>query len=83
MLRAAGFSHVNALIQDLLKGSEVTFPENAAGVIIDVEKCDKSHNVTTIVQAVVVPREVWCCVVGDSDSISLAQSFSRQGIFLL
>ncbi|EER3164720.1 tight adherance operon protein, partial [Escherichia coli] len=80
MLRAAGFSHVKCINQDLLKDSEVTFPENAAGVIIDVEKCDKSHNVTTIVQAV-VPREVWCCVVGDSDSISLAQSFSRQGIF--
>lgn len=80
MLRTAGFSHVDSISQDLLKNSEISFPANASGVIIDIAHSIDHQDVIAKIQSI-IPRDVWCCVVGDSDSIVLAQSFSRQGIF--
>lgn len=80
MLRTAGFSNVESIAQDLLVNSQFILPANASGVIIDIAHSADPQDVITKVQAM-IPRDVWCCVVGDSDSITLAQSFSRQGIF--
>ncbi|HDX4051660.1 TPA: tight adherance operon protein [Enterobacter soli] len=80
MLRMAGFSHVENIAQDLLQNSQISFLANASGVIIDIGHSVDPQEVIAKVQAT-IPRNVWCCVVGDSDSIALAQSFSRQGIF--
>ena len=80
MIRMAGFSHVENIAQDLLQNSQISFLANASGVIIDIGHSVDPQEVIAKVQAT-IPRNVWCCVVGDSDSIALAQSFSRQGIF--
>ncbi|MTH45575.1 tight adherance operon protein [Intestinirhabdus alba] len=80
MLRTAGFSDVGSFSQDLMTHSELSLPANAAGVIFDIGQCVDPEAVITRIQTV-IPRDIWCCVVGDSDSITLAQSFSRQGIF--
>ena len=79
LLNLAGFTQVETPGQPLGTDSPLQIPAEAYGVIIDIESLSHSENVVNTLLAV-VPRHVWCCVVGDSDSIALAQSFAEYGL---
>jgi pilus assembly protein CpaE len=78
-LRLAGLPHVRGIkctIPDELQG---TIPDDISGAVIDIGDCT---DVDTIVQQLqmLIPGGVWYCVVGNSDSITLAQQFSSYNV---
>ncbi|QHM77220.1 hypothetical protein C7M52_03216 [Mixta theicola] len=80
MLHLAGFNQIESRHQRIGQIGNLELSPHAYGVIIDIENLEQTDDIITAVQAI-VPRNVWCCLVGDSDSIVLAQTFSRHGLF--
>lgn len=79
-LRMAGFNNIETLETSLQHAGNIALSANAWGVIIDINQQQNAEEVVLTVQTL-VPRGIWCCVVGDSDSIALAQTFARSGIY--
>ncbi|NIH92215.1 pilus assembly protein CpaE [Enterobacter asburiae] len=79
LFRLAGFHAVEDVPMGITQMSTLAIPENTNGVVIDIADNIDVAGVVNSLQ-IQVPRNVWCCVVGDSDSISLAQSFARNHI---
>ncbi|GLR07768.1 tight adherance operon protein [Mixta theicola] len=79
LLRLAGFSQVEKVHQSLGQVRNLTLSPQAGGMIIDIGAQTQVEEIVPVIQAL-VPRNIWCCVTGDSDSITLAQSFARHGI---
>ncbi|MBN6069901.1 pilus assembly protein [Aggregatibacter actinomycetemcomitans] len=80
-LRTRGLENIEIVKKDFfISSDEISFSaEDTVGVIIDITH---ETNIKTIVERVfsVVPQNVWCCVIGDSDSISLSQKLLDEGI---
>ncbi|QEH47048.1 pilus assembly protein [Aggregatibacter actinomycetemcomitans] len=80
-LRTRGLENIEIVKKDFFTSSdEISFSaEDTVGIIIDITH---ETNIKTIVERVfsVVPQNVWCCVIGDSDSISLSQKLLDEGI---
>lgn len=79
LLRLAGFNQVTSVLQDLDLSHNLAISEKDYGIVIDIGRQEYIDNIVPAILAM-VPRGVWCCVVGDSDSIMLAQGFLRDGI---
>ncbi|QBJ33006.1 tight adherance operon protein [Hafnia alvei] len=79
LLRLAGFNQVTSVLQDLDLSYNLAISEKDYGIVIDIGRQEYIDNIVPAILAM-VPRGVWCCVVGDSDSIMLAQAFLRDGI---
>ena len=79
LFRLAGFNAVKGIEQDFNYLEEVTIPVNTSGVVVDIGASTQVEVISHLLQ-VHIPRTVWCCVVGDSDSIILLQSFIRNNI---
>lgn len=79
LLRLAGFSQVETIFGSVRQATTLQLIPNARGVIIDV---GDSVNPEEFILAIktLVPRNVWCCVVGNQDAITLAQRYARQGL---
>lgn len=77
LVKLAGFEQIETFCQPLTES--LTLPANSRGVVVDIGPRDDADNIISQIQAQ-VPRDAWCCVVGDSDSISLAQTFMAHGI---
>ena len=81
ILRTRGLENIEIVKKDFFTSSdEISFSaEDTVGVIIDITH---ETNIKTIVERVfsIVPQNVWCCVIGDSDSISLSQKLLDEGI---
>ena len=81
ILRTRGLENVEIVKKDFFTASdEISFSaEDSIGIIIDIIN---ETNVKTIVERVFssVPQNVWCCLIGDSDSISLSQKLLDEGI---
>lgn len=79
LIRLAGFNQVESVLQDLDTKKNLMISEKDYGIVIDIGRQECIENIAPTILAM-VPRGVWCCVVGDSDSITLAQRFLQQGI---
>ncbi|EMF04245.1 hypothetical protein [Serratia marcescens] len=77
--RLVGFSAVESLMQDFMHADSLNIPSNASGVVVDICTNEQVDEIIHGLQ-VHIPREVWCCVAGDSDSIALAQAFASHNI---
>lgn len=77
--RLAGFNAVEGIDCDITRLASLSINHNISGVVIDI---GDSARVTEIVDALhmQIPRKVWCCVVGNSDSIALAQAFAQNQV---
>nr|WP_195761708.1 tight adherance operon protein [Pantoea sp. 201603H] len=73
--RMAGVEAVEQIAIDITQVDVLNIPTNADGVVIDVGNNEDVSNIINALR-VLIPRTVWCCVVGDSDSISVAQNFA-------
>ncbi|MBA0210497.1 tight adherance operon protein [Pectobacterium brasiliense] len=78
-LSQAGFSKIEHVVWRPGQVSDISLSAHSWGVIIDI---GASYQVDDVVLSIkgFVPRGVWCCAVGDSDSITMAQEFARYGI---
>ena len=80
LLRTRGFENVAVINASFFAMDKVTFSaEETIGVIVDIEN---ETDLRTISQQIYsfVPQNVWCCAVGQSDSISLAQKLLNDGV---
>ncbi|CQI88226.1 putative tight adherance operon protein [Yersinia rohdei] len=81
-IRLADMNNIKEIEKDILTVSSVNLPEQTIGIIIDI---GNDHNIKNILDLIknCTPRECWCVLVGDIDSISIAQQFTEQGILYL
>lgn len=80
LLRMRGFENVKTIDSDFFSLDKVTFSaEETLGVIVDIENNTDLKSISQQIYSF-VPQHVWCCAVGESDSISLAQRLSNEGI---
>lgn len=76
LLRANSFENTQVIDADCKQCDIALDNEHTTGVIIDIgDKTDVDKIVEQI--KAVVPQNIWCCVVGTSDSISLAQRLAE------
>jgi hypothetical protein len=79
LLQLAGFSHIELLRQSLKTAATLPVSAKARGIIIDVgQEANAEESILAI--KTLIPRGIWCCVVGEQDSITLAQTYARQGL---
>lgn len=79
LLRSHGIEFVEVINQSILSDKTTLNIEEVIGVIIDAEDVTDEIEITERINAI-VPQHIWCCVVGDSDSISLAQKLLEKNI---
>ncbi|MDN0094886.1 pilus assembly protein CpaE [Yersinia rohdei] len=81
-IRLADMNNIKEIEKDILTVSSVNLPEQTIGIIIDI---GNDHNIKNILDLIknCTPRDCWCVLVGDIDSISIAQQFTEQGILYL
>jgi len=79
ILLMAGINHVEVVKQSLDNPGKIAFEGHIQGIVIDIGMREDIDAVVTALQAL-VPRNIWSCVVGQSDSISVARAFGQQGI---
>ncbi|HDR0641357.1 CpaE family protein [Pasteurella multocida] len=79
-LRTRGLENVDIIKEDFFTAPDLAFlAEETLGVIIDIGTESDVKIISENVYAV-IPQNVWCCVVGHNDSISLAQKLLNEGI---
>ncbi|UAX43005.1 AAA family ATPase [Pasteurella canis] len=80
ILRTRGLENIEIIQEDFFSSYNLTFSaEDTLGVIIDIHS---ESDIKVISESVysVIPQNVWCCVIGENDSISLAQKLLNEGI---
>lgn len=75
----AGISRTENLGTDFLSGLTLTLPANLRGVLIDIGQSIDVDRVMTQIKSQ-IPKDCWCMLFGDSDSITIAQRFAERGI---
>ncbi|MDO4698896.1 MAG: pilus assembly protein [Pasteurellaceae bacterium] len=80
MLRTRGLENVEIVHGDIFSSREMDFSEEETlGVVVDIGDETNIEQITDSIHSA-IPQNVWCCVLGESDSISLAQKLLHEGI---
>ncbi|WP_373819183.1 pilus assembly protein [Glaesserella sp.] len=80
MLRTRGLENVEVVDGNIFIAHDVEFSEEETlGVIADIGSETNIHVITDNIHSM-IPQNVWCCVLGESDSISLSQKLLHEGI---
>lgn len=80
ILRTRGLENLEIINSDFFLSSDLAFAaEETLGVIVDIGAETDIKVISENIYSV-VPQNVWCCVIGQSDSISLAQKLLDEGI---
>ncbi|AMM81751.1 MULTISPECIES: AAA family ATPase [Pasteurella] len=80
ILRTRGLENLEIVDADFFLSSDLAFlAEETLGVIVDI---GHETDIKIIAENIysIVPQSVWCCVIGESDSISLAQKLLEEGV---
>lgn len=81
-VRLADINNIKEIDDDIFNTSSLSLPEYVKGIIIDISD---NHDIDNIMDLMKIhtPRDCWCILVGDIDSISIAQQFIERGILYL
>lgn len=79
LLRSRGIENIEIIPRYFFSENISLNAEETVGVIIDIKNEKNTSIVSENVNAV-VPQQVWCCLIGKSDSISLAQKLLDKSI---
>lgn len=80
MLRTRGLENVEIVNGDIFSITNADFSEEETlGVIVDIGNVSDPHTITESIHSI-IPQNVWCCVLGQSDSISLSQKLLDEGV---
>lgn len=81
-VRLADIKNIKEIDDDIFSTASILIPDNVKGIIIDI---NENHDINIILDLMKVhtPRDCWCILVGDIDSISIAQQFIERGILYL
>ncbi|PJE88021.1 pilus assembly protein CpaE [Yersinia mollaretii] len=81
-IRFTDFDNIKKIEQDIFNAVTINLSGQTVGVIIDIgNNCDVEDTVNLIKNN--TPRDCWCVLVGDIDSISIAQQFTDHGLLYL
>lgn len=83
LLRSGGVEYVDEVNSDFFSDTSLSFPpDEVLGIILDIGDFSSS-DIESITNAIygLIPQNIWCCLIGDNDSISIAQKFLKQGIY--
>uniref|UniRef100_UPI0011A1FF27 pilus assembly protein CpaE n=1 Tax=Yersinia mollaretii TaxID=33060 RepID=UPI0011A1FF27 len=81
-IRLTDFDNIKKIEQDIFNAVTINLSGQTVGVIIDIgNNCDVEDTVNLIKNN--TPRDCWCVLVGDIDSISIAQQFTDHGLLYL
>lgn len=81
-IRLADINNIKEINKDIFTDQSVNLPEQTIGVIIDIGNDINIENIVDLIKKH-TPRDCWCVLVGDIDSISIAQQFTERGILYL
>lgn len=81
-IRLADINNINEINKDIFSIPLTQLSEQTIGIIVDVEDNKEIEKITDMIKSH-TPRDCWCILVGDIDSISIAQQFTERGILYL
>ncbi|OVZ90792.1 pilus assembly protein CpaE [Yersinia frederiksenii] len=81
-IRLADFNNIKEIDKNIFTTLSVNPPEQTTGMIIDIGNNDDIEKILSLIKNH-TPRDCWCLLVGDIDSISIAQQFTDRGILYL
>ncbi|MDG6882639.1 Flp pilus assembly protein, ATPase CpaE [Phocoenobacter uteri] len=79
LLRSRGLENIGNIKRSLHCETIALDPEDTLGAIIDIKDEENIQDIVECVNAI-VPQQMWCCLIGNSDSISLAQELLNKSI---
>ncbi|WP_439236177.1 pilus assembly protein [Lonepinella koalarum] len=80
LLRTRGLERIEIIDKDFLTDDKITFTvEETVGVIADIQNESDVAILSERVNAI-VPQNIWCCLIGTCDSISIAQKLLNKSI---
>lgn len=81
-IRLADFNNIKEIDKNIFTTLSVNPPEQTTGMIIDIGNNDDIEKILSLIKNH-TPRDCWCLLVGDIDSISIEQQFTDRGILYL
>lgn len=81
-VRLADISDIKSFDEDIFIVSKINVSDKTIGVIIDIVNNGDVAKTLDLIKSH-IPRDCWCVLVGDIDSISIAQQFIQRGILYL
>lgn len=81
-IRLADINDIKEIDKDIFNLSTINTPEKTVGFIIDIGNNEDVEKTLSLIKSN-TPRDCWCVLVGDIDSISVAQKFTERGILYL
>ncbi|EON3356759.1 pilus assembly protein CpaE [Yersinia enterocolitica] len=81
-IRLADINDIKEIDKDIFNLSTINTPEKTVGFIIDIGNNEDVEKILSLIKSN-TPRDCWCVLVGDIDSISVAQKFTERGILYL
>lgn len=81
-IRLADMNNIKEINKNIFTAQSVNLPEQTIGAIIDIGNDINIENIADLIKKH-TPRDCWCVLVGDIDSISVAQQFTERGILYL
>ncbi|CNK44977.1 putative tight adherance operon protein [Yersinia mollaretii] len=81
-IRLADFDNIKEIEQDIFNVTTINLPSQTIGVVIDIENNSDVDDIVNLIKNN-TPRDCWCVLVGDIDSISIAQQFTEHGLLYL
>lgn len=81
-IRLADINSIKEIEDNIFTTSSVNLPDQTIGVIIDIGNDQEIEKILDLIKNH-TPRDCWCVLVGDIDSISIAQQFIDRGILYL
>lgn len=81
-IRLADINNIKEVDKDIFSTLSINLHEQTIGVIIDIGYSDDIEKILNLIKSH-TPRDCWCILVGDIDSISIAQQFTDRGLLYL
>ncbi|AHM72018.2 pilus assembly protein CpaE [Yersinia hibernica] len=81
-IRLADIHEIKEINKDIFNISDITIPEQTVGFIVDIGNNEDVDKTLSLIKSN-TPRDCWCLLVGDIDSISVAQKFTERGVLYL
>ncbi|EEQ14333.1 hypothetical protein yfred0001_29890 [Yersinia frederiksenii ATCC 33641] len=81
-IRLADINNIKEVDKDIFSTLSINLHEQTIGVIIDIGYSDDIEKILNLIKSH-TPRDCWCILVGDIDSISIAQQFTERGLLYL
>lgn len=81
-VRLADINDIKVIEENIFTMSKINLSDQIIGAIIDIGSNDEIISTLNVIKSH-VPRNCWCILIGDIDSISIAQQFIHRGILYL